>query len=81
MQVNLFLTINSDAEESQIIVKYSNNNDYLTENMNVKIQGVIMEDFSLESKSIFPLEDDFDFITLQQMTKIIHHEQFKYLFY
>lgn len=48
--------------------------------MVVKIQGTVMEDFSLEIKSIFSIEDPFDFDILNQIIKIIHNEQFKYLF-
>ena len=70
---------NLDKEESQIIVKYQNCND-LCENMIVKIQGTVMEDFSLESKRIFPVEDYLDFGSLNQIIRIIHNEKLKDLF-
>lgn len=63
------------------MVKNCNYTDELTEGSIVKIQGKVMQDFSLEAIQVFPVDDGFDLKTYNDSLRIMHHEEFKDMFF
>ena len=63
------------------MVKNCNISNDISEDSIVKIQGKVMQDFSLEAFQIFPVDESFDLKTYCDSLKIIHSDEIKDMFF
>lgn len=63
------------------MVKNCKNLNEISENSFVKIQGKVMQDFSLDTIEVFPVDESFDLKTYNESLKIIHNDEIKDMFF
>ncbi len=63
------------------MVKNCHISNEITEESLVKIQGKVMQDFSLEAIEIIPVDQSFNLKIYNESLKIMHNEEIKDMFF